>query len=85
MYLRFIVSRQGISMLGTVVYIVYISPRAMRISGLYQFACLIALKSLTNYLPVHVCVSTGSVVLTGAAFTHTLDRSSQNNFELSKY
>ena len=30
------VSRQGICMLGTVVYIVYISPLAMRILGLYQ-------------------------------------------------
>ena len=35
-YPCFIVSRQGIYMLGTVVYIVYISPRAMRISGLYH-------------------------------------------------
>ena len=30
------VSCQGICMLGTVVYIVYISPRAMRILGLYH-------------------------------------------------
>ena len=35
-YPCFIVSRQGIYMLGTVVYIVYILLRAMCISGLYQ-------------------------------------------------
>ena len=36
-YHCFIVSHQGGYMLGTVVCIVYISPRAMHISGLYHF------------------------------------------------
>ena len=53
MYLSFMVSRQGISMLGTGVYIVYISPRAMRISGLYQISKVQNTYKTKNYEQIH--------------------------------
>ena len=40
------VSCQGICMLGTVVYIVYISPRAMCILGLYHKLKTVVIESM---------------------------------------